>query len=383
MKKKIVIIGAGPSGLTAGLELAKKGYEVTILEAESEVGGISRTVRHQDRRIDFGGHRFFSKDPSVMKWWTDILPCQGAPAADDRKLGRRARVCEGGPDPEKTDEVFLIRRRVSRIYYRGKFFDYPVSARPRTFINMGLIDSLTAGCSYIRSCVHTLPEDNLENFYINRFGRKLYSMFFKAYTEKVWGRPPADISADWGAQRVKGLSVTALLKNAAQKAVPGKRKNVETSLIEEFYYPKYGPGQLWEAVAARFMDAGGELLFGKKVCGMQRDGNRIDSVRCADGSVYRCDAVFSSMPLCELTAAIGDVPQDIKTIAHGLMYRDFVTVALLVDKLKIRNETKIPTLGDIVPDCWIYVHDDGVIVGRIKIFNNWSPYMLKDPEHSV
>lgn len=381
--KKIIIVGAGPSGLTAGLELIKRGYEVTVLEASDTLGGISQTIHHHDQRIDIGGHRFFSKDERVMRWWNDILPYQGALAKDDRMLGRQARTVEGGPDPEQTDEVFLIRHRVSRIYYNHKFFDYPVSFKPQTFINMGFGTSFIAGCSYLASCVHKLPEDSLENFYINRFGKKLYSMFFEGYTTKVWGRTPAEISADWGAQRVKGVSIAALLKNVVQKMIPGGNKTVETSLIEEFYYPKYGPGQLWETVAKRFTEAGGILLMEKKVNGFERKGNELKKVLCSDGSCYEADAVFSSMPLKELIPALGDVPLAIADIARGLPYRDFVTVGLLVDKLNLKNETKIPTLGNIVPDCWIYVQDTSVKMGRIQIFNNWSPYMLKDPEHTV
>lgn len=379
----IIVIGAGPAGLTAAWELRQKGHTVTILEATDTIGGISQTIHHNDQRIDIGGHRFFSKDERVMQWWNDILPRQGALAKDDKTLGRAARVVDGGPDPEKTDEVFLIRHRVSRIYYKGKFFDYPISFSLKTFMNMGFGTSFIAGCSYLASCVHKLPEDSLENFYINRFGRKLYSMFFEGYTTKVWGRTPAEISADWGAQRVKGVSIAALIKNVLQKVIPGKNKEVETSLIEEFYYPKFGPGQLWETVANRFTAAGGTLLFGKEVCALERNGTNITAVKCADGTVYDCDAVFSSMPLNQLVPALGNAPDSISAIAAGLPYRDFVTVGLLVDKLNLKNETKIPTLGNIVPDCWIYVQDTGVLMGRIQIFNNWSPYMLKDPEHSV
>ncbi len=381
--KSIVIIGAGPSGLTAGLELIRKGYEVTILEATDAIGGISQTIHHHDQRIDIGGHRFFSKDERVMAWWCDILPYQGAPAKDDKMLGRQARIVAGGPDPEKIDEVFLIRHRVSRIYYQGKFFDYPISFSAKTFMNMGLGTSFAAGCSYLVSCVHKLPEDSLENFYINRFGKKLYSMFFEGYTTKVWGRTPAEISADWGAQRVKGVSIGALVKNVLQKAIPVKNQKVETSLIEEFYYPKFGPGQLWEAAAARFVKAGGNLQMQKQVCSLDCVGKSIEAVKCADGSIYTCDEVFSSMPLNQLVPALGNAPDEIVDIAAGLPYRDFVTVGLLIDKLKLKNETKIPTLGNIVPDCWIYVQDNSVKMGRIQIFNNWSPYMLPDPEHTV
>ena len=383
MVSKIVIIGAGPSGLTAGLELVKKGYDVIILEASTAIGGISQTIRHNDQRIDIGGHRFFSKDEHVMQWWQEILPIQGAPSIDDKQLNRKARLVKKGPDPEIEDEVFLIRHRVSRIYYNHQFFDYPVTFKPQTFVSMGFGTSLATGFSYLASCIHKLPEDSLENFYVNRFGRKLYSMFFEGYTTKVWGRTPAEISADWGAQRVKGVSIAALMKNMLQKVIPSKHREVETSLIEEFYYPKYGPGQLWETVAKKVMDAGGTILMGKEVCALNSDGNSITAVKCTDGSVYNCNVVFSSMPLNQLIPAIGNASSDIAAIAAGLPYRDFVTVGLLVDRLNLKNETKIPTLGNIVPDCWIYVQDIGVLLGRIQIFNNWSPYMLKDPEHTV
>ena len=381
--KHILIIGAGPSGLTAGLDLVKQGYSVTIIERDNSIGGISQTIHHNDQRIDIGGHRFFSKDERVVKWWNDILPYQGALATDDKKLERPARIVEGGPDPEKTDEVFLIRHRVSRIYYNHKFFDYPISFKPQTFINMGLGTSFVAGCSYLNSCVKKTPEESLENFYINRFGKKLYSMFFEGYTTKVWGRTPDEISAEWGAQRVKGLSISTLLKNVLDKLTHSGNIQVETSLIEEFYYPKYGPGQLWETVAKRFTEMGGILLMTKEVCKLEHNGKRITSVTCSDGSTYDCDAVFSSMPLNQLIPALGDAPMNVASIAAGLPYRDFVTVGLLVDKLSLKNETKIPTLGNIVPDCWIYVQDTSVKLGRIQIFNNWSPYMLKDPENTV
>lgn len=383
MSKQIIIIGAGPSGLTAGLELIKKGYQVTILEAAGAIGGISQTIRHHDQRIDIGGHRFFSKDERVMRWWKEILPVQGRMSFDDKKLKRKARLADNGPDPEEIDDVFLVRHRVSRIYYNYKFYDYPVSFKPQTFINMGVGTSIAVGCSYVFSCIHKLPEDTLENFYINRFGRKLYSMFFEGYTTKVWGRKPAEISADWGSQRVKGVSVAALFKNAFQNVLPGKVKKVETSLIEEFYYPKYGPGQMWETVAKKFTECGGSLLMNKEVVSFECNGNRINKVVCGDGSCFECDVVFSTMPIKHLIPALGNAAKELRAVADGLPYRDFVTVGLLVDKLALKNETKIPTLGNIVPDCWIYVQDNSVKMGRIQIFNNWSPYMLKDPEHSV
>lgn len=385
--KHIVIIGAGPAGLTAAYELLREPEDchITLLEESGAIGGISRTVRHGGNRMDIGGHRFFSKDDQVTAWWNEIFPDQGAPAMDDLLLGRDASLCEGGPDPEKADEVMLTRRRVSRIYYKRRFFDYPVRLNAATLRNMGLPTTVRAGCSYLASCLHKLPETSLENFYINRFGKTLYSMFFEGYTQKLWGRPPREISADWGAQRVKGLSIRAILKDMLRK-LTGSSGEVETSLIESFRYPKYGPGQLWESVAQRITARGGEIRMNACVTGFSMQGGRMTQVHFTqDGQAQSlpADIVISSMPVKDLVRGIPDAPQSAREIAEGLPYRDFVTVGLLVDRLAIRNRTKLRTLGELVPDCWIYVQDPGVTMGRIQIFNNWSPYMVRDPEHSV
>jgi len=272
----------------------------------------------------------------------------------------------------------LNRRRVSRIYFGGNFYDYPISLKWSTIRNMGLLTTISAGLSYLLACVRKLPETSLENFYINRFGRVLYGMFFESYTEKVWGRHPRHISADWGAQRVKGLSIMALLKNILQRLLPSSRRVVETSLIEEFAYPKFGPGQLWETVCDEVRARGGEARFGKLVTGFSREQDKITAVLCGEESIP-CDLVISSMPLKSLIAGIPDAPSKIQQIANALPYRDFVTVGLLVDRLLLQNTTSIQTLGGIVPDCWIYVQDRGVSLGRVQIFNNWSPYMVQDP----
>ena len=386
-KKKVVIIGAGPAGLTAGYELVKKSknYDVVILEESDAIGGISRTVNHDGNRMDIGGHRFFSKDKDVMDFWKEVMPIQGSPAYDDKKLGREKPLEKGGPDPEKEDRVMLVRQRVSRIYYLKKFFDYPISMKWQTFKNMGFVRTFNAGCSYLKSTVVKKKEDSLENFYINRFGKKLYSMFFEGYTEKLWGRHPSCISADWGAQRVKGLSIMAVIKDMFKKIFHIKGK-VETSLIEEYIYPKYGPGQLWETVASLFEEKGGKVLKNHPVVKINKKGNKINSVVCkVDGKEeeIKGDIFISSMPLKDLVNDMNDVPSDVEKIATGLPYRDFVTVGLLVKKLSLKNETDIKTLNNIVPDCWIYVQEPDVKLGRIQIFNNWSPYMVKDVDNTV
>lgn len=389
MAKKVVIIGAGPAGITAGYELLKRNpgeYEVLILEESGEIGGISRTVKHHENRMDIGGHRFFSKDDAVMNWWNSLMPTQGKDSYDDIMLHREKPLVAGGPDPEQTDRVMLVRHRVSRIYYKKKFFDYPVSMKWQTIKNMGFLTTLRAGFSYLGGCIFKKPETSLENFYRNRFGKVLYSMFFEGYTEKLWGRHPREISADWGAQRVKGLSIVAIIKDVFTKIFHIKSKKVETSLIEEFYYPKYGPGQLWEQAAAEFEAMGGTIVKHAKVIEVLQEGQKVTALRYErENQVQEItgDLFISSMPLKDLIQGMHQVPEEVVRIANGLPYRDFVTVGVLVDRLNLKNETNIPTLNNIVPDCWIYVQDVGVKLGRIQIFNNWSPYMVKDAKNKV
>ncbi|MDE7304133.1 MAG: NAD(P)/FAD-dependent oxidoreductase [Oscillospiraceae bacterium] len=389
--KNVVIIGAGPAGLTAAYTLMKesKDFHPIIIEASEYIGGISRTAEYKGNRIDIGGHRFFSKDKDVMKMWTDILPLQGAPSKDDAVLGRtRAFSEDKSADPEKTDNVFLIRTRVSRIYYRRRFFEYPISLKPATFINMGFVNTVKAGFGYLGSVFHKLPETSLENFYINRFGKPLYQMFFEDYTAKVWGVHPSNISADWGAQRVKGLSVWKLITTALSKPFRKKDGKVETSLIEEFYYPKHGPGQLWERLAEIDKEMGAELLMKREAVKISEENGVIKgiAVRNTDEAspdfgkeeFIPCDYLVSSMPVKDLVSAFGNAPAEVGGIASELPYRDFITVGLLLDRLELENKTKMKTINNIVPDCWIYIQERDVKVGRLQIFNNWSPYMVDD-----
>ena len=383
--KNAIIIGAGPAGLTAAYELLKNtDIHPIVLEASEFTGGISRTAQHNGNRMDLGGHRFFSKSDRVMQLWQEIMPIQGAPAKDDIILNADKEYANTGKDPEKDDDVLLIRRRVSRIFYLRKFFDYPISFKFATFANMGLWRTLKAGFGYIWSCIHKRPENSLEDFYINRFGKPLYSMFFEDYTEKLWGVHPSKIAPDWGAQRVKGLSlwkaVWSMLKKPFTKA---DSKNVETSLIEQFYYPKKGPGQLYELLAEKIKQMGGEIIYNTPVDKIDVENGKITAVHSGD-KAFIGDYVISSMPIKDLSVALGDnLPQNAKEVAENLPYRDFITVGLLLNKLKIKNQTKLKTVSNIVPDCWIYIQERDVKIGRLQVFNNWSPYMVEDLENTV
>lgn len=387
-KKKVIIIGAGPAGLTTAYELLKDNndYDVTILEETGDIGGISKTVKFDGYRIDTGIHRFFSKDDRVNELWQKLLPIQGKASYEDIKLGIKKPLIKGGPDPEKDEKVFLIRNRLTRIYYMKKFFDYPVTLNKETIFNMGVKVTFISGFSYLKSCVIKKKEDSLENFYINRFGKKLYSMFFEDYTEKVWGRKPSLISADWGSQRVKGVSIRAVIKDALAKKFNKKNSsNTETSLIEQFYYPKLGSGQMWETLAEEVEKLGGRILTNHKVVQINFENMNITSVECESNKtkkIFKGDIFISSMPIKDLFEQLkGDkIPSNIYKIATGLPYRSFMTVGLVVDKINLKNVTNIPTLGNVVPDDWIYMQEPEVKMGRIQFFNNWSPYIFADKE---
>lgn len=387
--KKALIIGAGPAGLTAAYELLTKSkdIEVIVFEESDYFGGISKTVNYKGNRMDMGGHRFFSKIPEVNAWWDHMLPMQGHPTYDDIILNRPMPLTKGGPDPEKEDRVMLTRHRVSRILFDTKFYDYPISLKPETFKNFGLLTTLKVGFSYLGSMFHKLPEDNLENFYINCFGRKLYSMFFEYYTENLWGRHPSEIDASWGAQRTKGLSIMGILKDFFGKLFKVKNRKVNTSLIEEFKYPKLGPGQLWDVTAAEVEKLGGTIIKNAKVTKIHKNAeNKLTGVTYVkDGKEVQVDGdyVISSMPVKDLVGGMNDVPADEARIAAGLPYRDYMTLGVLVPKINLVNKTHIKTVNNIVPDCWVYVQDRNVKLGRFQIYNNWSPYMIKDLEHTV
>jgi protoporphyrinogen oxidase len=391
---KVVIIGAGPAGLTAGLELVRAGHpDVTVLEATQDIGGLSKTVNFKGNRIDIGGHRFFSKSDWVMDWWRDILPVAlpaGAGGEQSYRLayqGSQRLLGAAKVTARESDEaVMLVRNRLSRIYWGGKFFDYPLKPGLDMAAKLGAVKCLRLGASYMHASLRPItPERTLEDFFINRFGQQLYRTFFKEYTEKVWGVPCREISADWGAQRVKSLSISKALVHALKKAVTGGAGAAaeQTSLIENFLYPKYGPGQMWETAAQRFETAGGRLVRGAHVHAVHRSGNQVTGVqaRSPDGQALHFDAghVISTMPVRELVQALRPAPApEVLAVGSGLQYRDFITVGLLYRKLR-KTTASIDARTHLVGDNWIYIQEPGVKVGRLQIFNNWSPYMVADP----
>ena len=391
MCKTALIIGAGPAGLTAALEfLRRSDIQPIVLEASHEIGGISRTIRYKGNRMDIGGHRFFSKSDRVMNWWMDLLPPEASAdtqhALNYQNKQRVLRGTAGTLSPETSDLVMLVRPRKSRIYFLRRFFDYPIKLSGDTLRKLGLWRTFKVGCSYLAAKIFPRKQEKtLEDFLINRFGRQLYLTFFKSYTEKVWGVPCHEISAEWGAQRIKGLSLTTAVLHFFKKALASSKdegiqqKGTETSLIEKFLYPKYGPGQLWEHAADQIREKGGEILLGWRVTRLYLEEERITAVEAVSDSGERrrfpADYVFSTMPIRDLVRALDTaLPSEVREVSEGLQYRDFITVGLLVDRLKVREAD-----GSTLKDNWIYIQEPDVLVGRLQIFNNWSPYMVADP----
>lgn len=386
-----VIIGAGPAGLTTALELLRRSsIRPVVLEKSAYMGGISRTVAYKGNRIDIGGHRFFSKSDRVMDWWMSVAPVEQTAEGKHRLVYQnRERVLNSNGATAGSDAgglVMLVRPRKSRIFFLRKLFDYPLQLNLATLRKLGALRTLKAGCSYLASAMRPIhPEKTLEDFLINRFGRHLYGTFFKSYTEKVWGVPCHQISAEWGAQRIKGLSLRKAILHHFKKLVGAgsdevSQKDTETSLIDKFLYPKLGPGQLWEEVATRVSAEGGEILTGWTVCGISTSGDRVTGVTARSDAgeqrFFPAQYVFSTMSVKELIQAF-DVPppREVQEVSNGLLYRDFITVGLLLNRLNISDPG-----GELLKDTWIYIQEPDVLVGRMQIFNNWSPYLVSDPE---
>ncbi len=336
---EVVIIGAGPAGLTAAYQLTKRGVASTVLESDNVVGGISRTVERDGWRFDIGGHRFFTKVKPVEDLWHEILP----------------------------DEDFLMRPRMSRIFYKGKYYDYPLKAM-NALKNLGILEAVLCVVSYAAARVRP-PKDqsNLEGWISARFGARLYRTFFKTYNEKLWGRPASDIQADWAAQRIKNLSLFSAIVNAL---LPKRNQKEITSLIEEFQYPKYGPGMMWEACREKVEAAGTKVHMQARVTAIRHEGGKATAVVAETGGApteYQCSDVISSMPLPLMIKSMQPpVPDEVQRAADGLSFRDFLTIALVVPE------------RFSFPDNWIYVHDPAVKVGRIQNFGSWSPYLIKE-----
>ena len=392
-----IIIGAGPAGLTAAYELLKKtDIKPIIFEMSSDIGGISKTINYKGNHIDIGGHRFFSKSDRVMTWWKNMMPIlenrSGKAEITYRNKKGAVPVSEDGPYLEDKEDIFLLlRSRLSRIFYLRSFFNYPISLSLDTIMNLGFIRIIRILFSYIYAVVFPFKDEKtLEDFMINRFGRELYNIFFKDYTEKVWGIKCSYISAEWGVQRIKGLSITKTLIHAIRKVFKKdciiSQKGTATSLIDQFLYPKLGPGQMWQETARQIQSKGGELHMNSYVKSLKSIDGKVKAVtvlnkETKEEASYEGDYFFSTMPVKELIASIqGDsVPHNVQEVAKGLLYRDFITVGLLLKKLnvKTRRSSKAQTM---VPDNWIYIQERDVKVGRLQIFNNWSPYMVKDTD---
>ncbi len=389
---RAIIIGAGPAGLTAAIELQRRtGIKPVLIEASHEIGGISRTVVYKGNRMDIGGHRFFSKSDRVMRWWLDLMPVEAdsGVAGELRYQGQQRDMpaAHSAPNPHTEDLVMLVRQRRSRIYFLRRFFDYPIRLTADTLMKMGLVRTFRAGISYMRSALLPQREErSLEDFLINRFGKQLYLTFFKAYTEKVWGVPCSQISAEWGAQRIKGLSLRAVVLHFLKKTFSRKQardlaqKQTETSLIEQFLYPKLGPGQLWEHAADLVRAGGGEIHCGIAIDRIQVEGNKVVAIegvnQAGERQVFAGDYFFSTMPVRDLIRAItSPVPAEVVEVSEGLMYRDFITVGLLAKKLLVTEKDGTP-----LKDNWIYIQEPDVLVGRLQVFNNWSPWLVADPD---
>jgi len=390
--KQAVIIGAGPAGLTAAYELlTRSNIKPIVLESSTYMGGISRTVNYKGNRIDIGGHRFFSKSDRVMNWWLQHMPLSESAQAG-QVITYQNRTTDL-PSDAKTgigDAVMLLRNRKSRIYFLRKFFEYPIQLSGQTLKNLGLVRTIKIGFSYLWAALFPPRHiDNLEQFFISRFGRELYGTFFQSYTEKVWGVPCDKISAEWGAQRVKGLSITKTIahfvKSMFKKKASGdvSQKGTETSLIERFLYPKFGPGQMWEIVGRKVQDMGGQIITEFHVDKLRVVNGHVVAVSGTDKQgtrhEFRGDYFFSTMPIKELVTALdASVPNNVREVSQGLQYRDFITVGLLVKKLTVKDKQNPERL---IQDNWIYIQEPEVSAGRLQIFNNWSPFLVAQPDN--
>jgi len=338
LKVPVIVLGGGPAGLTAADELCRHGIACVVFEKENQVGGLARTANYRGYLFDIGGHRFFTKVRLIQKLWEETL-----------------------------GEDFLIRRRLSRIYYRGRFFRYPLEPL-NAFWGLGPWEAFRCGLSYLKAQLWPRkPEADFATWVSNRFGRRLFEIFFKTYTEKVWGIPCEEIDAQWAAQRIRGLSLGKAIGNALRSRFGGQGQAVIKTLIHEFHYPRRGPGMMWERFAERIEQNAGKVLCQMAVEAVRWAPGRVVAVR-AGGHWWAAEHYISSIALRDLILAFEPpAPEPVRLAAQGLHYRDFLTVALIYRQ------------PDLMPDNWIYIHDPGVRVGRVQNYKNWSPEMVPDP----
>ncbi|MCO5241432.1 MAG: NAD(P)/FAD-dependent oxidoreductase [Chitinophagaceae bacterium] len=386
-----IIIGAGPAGLTAAYELLTKTDIIPIVfEQDDQPGGLSKTIDYKGNKIDIGGHRFFSKSEKVVSWWLHFLPLEPGSAGEDYHIhykGGSASFKHTHAVAVNENQVMMLRPRKSRIYFQKKFFDYPLQLNGKTLWNLGMVKTIRIACSYIYAkLVPVKPEQHLADFFRNRFGAELYRTFFKDYTEKVWGVPCEKLPSTWGQQRVKDLNIGKVIKHAFKSVFARNttidQKGTSTSLIEQFMYPRFGPGQMWETVARAVEELGGKIHYHTTVTAVNGDEhNRIRSVEVTDHvtnekKIYEGDYFFSTMPVKELVKQTAhlDIPPEVQYAAESLEYRDFLIVGILTSALAIKEKNSRFT------DNWIYIQDRHIRAGRIQFFHNWSPYMIKDPD---
>jgi protoporphyrinogen oxidase len=392
--KTAVIIGAGPAGLTAAYELlTKTDIKPVIIEAEKQVGGLSKTINYKGNKIDIGGHRFFSKSKKIIDWWLQFLPLDPAYEGDKINLWYQNKNTEYNQDqrkPADDDKIMLVRKRKSRIFYNRKFFDYPLRLNGKTIGNLGLLKMSRIGFSYLYAKLFPeKPELTLEQYFKNHFGNELYQTFFKDYTEKVWGVSCSKLPASWGQQRVKDLNISKVIGHAVKSLFSSNKsinqRGTNTSLIEQFLYPHSGPGQMWETVAEEIIKLGGTILLNTTVREMLGDGyNKIISVKTTNNETAEIKNItggyfFSTMPVKELVENCKQlpVPAKVSSVAGSLEYRDFLIVGILASGLSIKDKYNVP-----VTDNWIYIQDKNVQAGRLQLFHNWSPFMVNHPEDS-
>ena len=380
--KKVIIIGAGPAGLTAGYDLLSKSsdYEVTIVEESSVVGGLCARLENEENVLDAGGHMFISKNPAVKNFWCSILPAQGVPSKDDKLIDRYCKIHNGGPDPDVEEDVILSREKLTRIYKDNKFYESPIKFNKDAVKNFGIATSIKSGFSQIGGNVFKHKETSLEDYYINRFGKQLYQMFIEEYIEKIWGREPSRIHSDFGVVSEKSLiaPIVSVDKNKDYEKLPAP-------YAARYYYPKYGAYQMWETVADRFIEMGGSIHKNCKVTGVTVMNDKIHSVRCsADGDefVVNCDYLISSMPVRDLILGMDNADPAVSLAAENLSYRGMVSVCVELTEIKWKNDTEdYKTVDNAIPDSVIYISNPNVKVSRIQVYNNFSPYMVRNSEH--